>query len=78
MQGVGFRYATQKIAAQMQIKGFVKNLPNGDVYIEAEGEIPNIYNFIRWCQQGPSYARVINVDSNEGEIQNFKSFTVKY
>lgn len=78
VQGVGFRYATLKTAQQLQIKGFVKNEPNGNVYIEAEGEIPNILNFVRWCNTGSSFARVTNIESNDGEVKNFTSFTIKY
>ena len=78
VQGVGFRYSTLKKAQQLQIKGFVRNMPDGNVYIEAEGEIPNIYNFIRWCYNGPPFSRVTNVDSVEGELQNFVSFQIKH
>ena len=37
VQGVGFRYAARKMAFQYGINGFVRNLPDGSVYIEAEG-----------------------------------------
>lgn len=38
VQGVGFRYYTQSLARSLGVKGFVKNLPDGSVEIEAEGE----------------------------------------
>jgi two-component system LytT family response regulator len=37
VQGVGFRYSARSLASSLGIKGFVRNLPNGEVYIEAEG-----------------------------------------
>ena len=37
VQGVFFRYTTRKIARNLGLTGIVKNLPNGSVYIEAEG-----------------------------------------
>ncbi|QER67308.1 acylphosphatase [Paucilactobacillus nenjiangensis] len=37
VQRVGFRWSVVSLAQRLNIKGFVKNLPNGDVYIEAEG-----------------------------------------
>lgn len=38
VQGVGFRYYTRQLAGNLGLSGFVKNLANGDVEIEAEGE----------------------------------------
>jgi acylphosphatase len=38
VQGVGFRYTTHSIARRYQVSGFVRNLPNGDVELIAEGE----------------------------------------
>ena len=78
VQGVGFRFATQKTAQQLKIKGFALNKPDGTVYIEAEGEMPDINNFIRWCHIGPSYAHVSGVKTTEGELKNFTSFTIKH
>ena len=39
VQGVFFRAATKAVADQLGVKGFVKNLANGTVYIEAESEL---------------------------------------
>jgi len=38
VQGVGFRYSAMEAAEELGIKGFVRNMPDGSVYIEAEGE----------------------------------------
>lgn len=32
VQRVGFRWSVASLAQRLNIKGFVKNLPNGDVY----------------------------------------------
>lgn len=37
VQGVGFRYYVQRLAHAIGLTGFVRNLENGDVYIEAQG-----------------------------------------
>jgi acylphosphatase len=37
VQGVGFRYVTQKIANQLGVQGGVENLPDGAVDLVAEG-----------------------------------------
>ena len=38
VQGVFFRDSTKKLAEELGIRGYVKNLPDGTVKIEAEGE----------------------------------------
>lgn len=37
VQGVGFRYTTREIAARFPVSGFVKNLPDGRVWLVLEG-----------------------------------------
>jgi acylphosphatase len=38
VQGVGFRYTTQALAANYVVAGYVRNLPSGEVELVAEGE----------------------------------------
>ena len=77
VQGVAFRYHTRENAQILGISGFVKNLPDSSVYIEAEGTEPNIQQFIDWCKHGPTWARVDKIQINEEPIQNFKGFDVR-
>jgi acylphosphatase len=37
VQGVGFRYTAHSIARRYQVSGYVRNLPNGEVQLVAEG-----------------------------------------
>ena len=38
VQGVGFRYRTQRIASRLAVTGYVRNLPDGRVLLVGEGE----------------------------------------
>ena len=76
VQGVWFRASTQRKANELNIKGIVKNLPNGDVYIEAEGEENDLDNFTKWCHQGSDHSRVDNVMISEMKIKSFKKFKI--
>ncbi len=78
VQGVGFRYSAVQKAQEHNIKGFVKNQPDGSVYIEAEGEETDLEHFMYWCEKGPSSARVNHVSKQEKPIQNYPSFSVKH
>jgi acylphosphatase len=37
VQGVGFRFTAENVALETGVKGWVRNLPNGDVELMAEG-----------------------------------------
>jgi acylphosphatase len=77
VQGVGFRYYTQKKAYELNLKGFVQNKPDGSVYIEAEGMEDNIEQFILWCNDGPSWARVSKVQLQEIPASGYQDFQIK-
>ncbi len=77
VQGVGFRYATKKTANSLGIKGYVKNLPDGSVYVEAEGNEKNLNQFIRWLHEGPSHARVQKVETEDDALANYNHFEIK-
>lgn len=62
VQGVGFRAFVQSHAVRRALKGWVKNLPDGQVESEVEGDEALVNEFIRTVRRGPPLARVQNVD----------------
>ena len=76
VQGVWFRDSTLKKAQELGIKGFVKNQPDGSVYIEAEGAKDNIKDFINWCHKGPPFAKVQSVEVKDMELTHFENFKI--
>lgn len=74
---MGFRYTARSMASSLGISGFIRNLPNGDVYIEAEGNNEQLEDYIRWCRQGPSRAIIRFIDVYDGEVVGFTDFAVK-
>jgi acylphosphatase len=67
VQGVGFRFFARATAAREGLHGWVRNLPDGRVEIEAEGEAEALERFERAIRQGPPGARVGGVDvTDEG------------
>jgi len=77
VQGVGFRYFVKQKADLLGIKGFVRNLTDGTVYVEAEGGTENLQLFIQCCETGPSHAYVEKVDIQYCPFQGFKGFVYK-
>ena len=62
VQGVGFRYFTQDTAHREGLHGRVRNLPDGRVEVEAEGDEETLARFEAALWRGPSHARVDNVE----------------
>ncbi|MEM0215589.1 MAG: acylphosphatase [Archaeoglobaceae archaeon] len=77
VQGVGFRYYTTRVAKELGIKGFVKNLPDGRVYIYAVGEDRALEKFISHVHQGPPLAVVRDVVVKDAELKEFDRFEVR-
>ena len=63
VQGVAFRQSAAFEAERLGLAGWVKNLPDGRVEAEAEGAREKLEVFARWCEHGPTGARVEWVDA---------------
>ena len=46
VQGVGFRYSTLQVAKEFEVAGFVRNLADGRVQLEAEGSAGEVSRFV--------------------------------
>lgn len=46
VQGVGFRYCAMETARGYEVTGFVQNLPDGRVLLEAEGQPEEVRAFV--------------------------------
>ena len=62
VQGVFFRYTTRKFARKLGLTGFVKNMPDGSVYIEAEGIKESLNKLLDFSKKGPKQAKVDRVE----------------
>jgi acylphosphatase len=47
VQGVGFRYTVKDLARGFDVRGWVKNLPDGSVELQVMGEENEVADFIR-------------------------------
>ncbi|WP_205685439.1 acylphosphatase [Bacillus salacetis] len=61
VQGVGFRYFTKNKADELGITGWVKNLDNGSVEIEAQGTATSIEEFATFVKNGASPASRVDI-----------------
>ena len=61
VQGVGFRYYCAYTAQELGVVGQVRNLPDGDVEVMAQGEADVVARLISWLKRGPRWASVRTV-----------------
>jgi len=76
VQGVAFRWVTEDTAHQMNIQGWVKNLPDGRVEVMAEAEEKVLGQFIEFLKKGPKHAIVEDTQIDwlayTGEFESFE------
>ncbi|HLY62756.1 MAG TPA: acylphosphatase [Terriglobia bacterium] len=68
VQGVGFRFFAERIALQLGIRGFVKNLSSGSVEVYAIGDERTLEEFKRHLAEGPRSARVTGIEESEEPV----------
>lgn len=78
VQGVGFRYFAQRSAATHQVKGFVRNLPDGRVEAFAQGSESQVHRFRDDISTGPRFSKVDDVEEIVEEIDlAFSTFRIE-
>ncbi|HET7500134.1 MAG TPA: acylphosphatase [Kofleriaceae bacterium] len=65
VQGVSFRAFTVDEARGHGLTGWVRNLPDGSVELEAQGDDAAVAALLAWCAHGPPSARVAGVATSE-------------
>ncbi len=79
VQGVFFRANTKRVAEELGVKGWVRNLPDGRVEAVFEGEEEAVKKIIEWCHRGPPAARVDKVEVFYEEYKGeFDDFEIRY
>ncbi len=77
VQGVGFRYFALKIAEDLGVTGFVRNLPDGNVEIVAEAGEAVLAQFEERLRTGPSFGSVEHLDRVPIEERGDTGFQIR-
>lgn len=78
VQGVGFRYTTMSYAKQLNLTGYVQNMDDGSVHIEAQGGDDKLSQLIDAIKNGlDQFADVTKVNVKEKALTDYSDFNVK-
>jgi len=77
VQGVGFRFNAFLLSKKLDLSGWAKNLEDGAVEIEAQGDSQKVQDMIEWARIGPDSAQISNFNVEEMEIlENEREFKI--
>ena len=79
VQGVLFRDFVSKRATELGLTGYVRNLPEGSVEVNAEGRRKQLEKLIGYLKVGPPTAEVEKVVVNWSEYTGgYSGFMIRY
>ena len=79
VQGVAYRASTVHAARGHGLTGWVRNLPDGSVELEAQGDEDGVAALMTWCAHGPPAARVAGVNvEDRAPIANERDFVQRH
>lgn len=76
VQGVGFRFTAERLAARFAVAGFVRNLPGGEVELVVEGDEAEVSAFLAAIRDRMSHY-VANSRVNDETPQGYSEFCIR-
>lgn len=67
VQGVFYRASVEEQARSREVAGWARNLPDGRVEVELQGEPHAVESVLEFCRDGPPMAHVSDVEVTELE-----------
>ena len=79
VQGVSFRDFVFACAAELSLKGYVRNLPNGTVRVMAQGDDTELHKLLEKLREGPTLSQVLGVKAEWWEVSDiYPTFQIEY
>ncbi len=78
VQGVGFRYFVERIAADLGIAGWTRNLDDGRVEVYAVGTPDQLSELSGRLSKGPPWSSVRGVEEQEAAMEKCRGFRISY
>jgi acylphosphatase len=78
VQGVGFRYFAESVAAELGMGGYARNLDDGRVEVYAVGTADQLAAMSGYMWKGPRMAEVRGVQEMDAAVEDFNDFRIEY
>ena len=76
VQGVFFRKFVKESAEEIGIRGYVRNLNDGNVELIIEGKDEKVNEMLNRCKKGPKHSEIKDIEIEEIKHQGFDGFKV--
>jgi DNA ligase D-like protein (predicted 3'-phosphoesterase) len=77
VQGVGHRDATQRLARELGVMGWVRNGEDGCVLVHAEGAEASVEELVTFLREGPAAARATGVEVESVKVEGHEQFAIR-
>ena len=77
VQGVGYRYTMRKVAREVGVTGWVRNLSSGAVEAEVQGTEAQVDDVLSWMAAGPPGSRVASATVTDASPTADPTFEVR-
>ena len=77
VQGVGFRYFVERIATELKLTGYTRNLDDGRVEVYAAGSPANLAELSQRLWKGPRFADVRSVEEQDAAVRHYSTFRIE-
>ena len=77
VQGVYYRAGTREKAIELGLSGIVFNMPDGSVYVEAQGVEDMVDALEEWCHEGPRMAVIERIESVDMQVREEQGFEIR-
>jgi acylphosphatase len=76
VHGVSFRSSMARLASDLGVRGWVRNLPDGTVEAFLEGDERKVQRVVDWARFGPPRARVDKLEVEQATPRNHRDFRI--
>ncbi len=78
VQGVGFRYFAERVASDLSLTGYTRNLSDGRVEVYAAGPADKLSELSGRLRMGPRMADIHGVEEVEASVLDYSDFRIEY
>ena len=78
VQGVGYRFFVERVATDLRVAGYARNLADGRVEVLAMGTPEKLSELAGYLWRGPRWSHVRGVEEQEAPPEDYTDFRIEY